>query len=207
MLGDSCLELGQQEGDCKLWSAGREFEFLCTQQSHFYCSTAEKMFPSAPKAWKLWTSSLSLKLGKNKYIFIQVIHRDPSLLWTMGLGCPFPFGLSTLNFFFFNWSIMALQCCVSFCLQQHESAIYKHISLPSWASLTPRSHPAPLGHHRAPGSSPWVIYSSFSPAILLTAHVYISVLLSQFVPFPGEIVCVCARALSVISNSLQPHEP
>ena len=37
--------------------------------------------------------------------------------------------------FFFYWSIIALQCCVSSAAQQSESAIHIHISSPSWASL------------------------------------------------------------------------
>ena len=37
-------------------------------------------------------------------------------------------------FFFFKWSIVALQCCVSLCLQQHKSAICIHISPPSGTS-------------------------------------------------------------------------
>ena len=32
---------------------------------------------------------------------------------------------------FFNWHIIALQCCVSFCGLQHESVISLHISSPS----------------------------------------------------------------------------
>ena len=44
---------------------------------------------------------------------------------------------------FLNWRVIALECCVSFCLQQHASATYIYIyicvciSAPSWASLPP----------------------------------------------------------------------
>lgn len=49
-------------------------------------------------------------------------------------------------FFMFNWKIIALKCCVGFAVQQHESALSKHISLPLELFLHP-----PLGCHRAPG--------------------------------------------------------
>ena len=76
-------------------------------------------------------------------------------------------------------------------VQQRESSICIYISLPSWASLGPHSHPAPLGHHRAPGWSPWIIYSSFSPAILpMVVSIYQCYSLSSS-HSPGEIVCVC----------------
>ena len=44
-------------------------------------------------------------------------------------------------FFFFNWSIIALQCCLSSHWQQKESSVCIHIS-PSWTflPLPPRSH-------------------------------------------------------------------
>ena len=53
----------------------------------------------------------------------------------------------SLMFLFFNCSIIALQCCVSFCVQHHESAVRIHRSPLSWASLPPQvitEHPAEL---------------------------------------------------------------
>ena len=53
----------------------------------------------------------------------------------------------TLFFRFFNWHVIALQCCLS-AVQWHESALHVHIFPPSWISLPPAPHPLHLGHHR-----------------------------------------------------------
>ena len=74
--------------------------------------------------------------------------------------------------------------------------------LPSLLSLLPTSlpHSTPLGQHRAGSWAPCVI-SSFPPAICFTrGGVYMSVLLSQFVP-PSS----CAVSTSLFSTSVSFH--
>ena len=58
---------------------------------------------------------------------------------------------------------------------------YIYISPPSWACL-PAPCPTPLGHHKTPGWTPCVI-SNFPLSICFThGIVYLSVILSQFIP-------------------------
>ena len=67
------------------------------------------------------------------------------------------------NVFIFNWRIIGLQCCVCFCIHQHESAVGIHRSPLPRASLHLPPHVSPVGCPRAPGgksplpdSSPWI---------------------------------------------------
>ena len=67
------------------------------------------------------------------------------------------FTCMTFYFNFFNWRIIALQCCVGLChTTMWISHKYTHIAPPSWAWLSP-SHPTPLGCHRSPGWVPCVM--------------------------------------------------
>ena len=63
-----------------------------------------------------------------------------------------------IKFFFFNWGIVALQCCVSFCYTMNWIS-YMYTYIPSLLDLppTPTPNPTHLGHHRAPSWAPCVI--------------------------------------------------
>ena len=81
-----------------------------------------------------------------------------------------------LLFFFFNWKIVALECCVVSAVQQSESARSMHIFHPSWASLpSPISLLQVVTAHQA--KLP-VLCSSFP----LATHFIHTMLLSQFIP-------------------------
>ena len=66
-------------------------------------------------------------------------------------------------FFFFNWRIFALQCCIGFWYTTTQTSYkYIYVSLP----LEPPTHPTPLGCHRAisltEADEPTVCYSEWS---------------------------------------------
>ena len=66
--------------------------------------------------------------------------------------------------FFFNWSIVALQCCVSSAVQQSKSAICIHISPLPWISFPFRS-PQNIEFPE--------LYSRFSLCIKSLSHVWL----------------------------------
>ena len=74
---------------------------------------------------------------------------------TLGWGWIHCGKVNTLPFFnFFNWSIIVLQCCLSFCYTATWISMKYTYILSLW-SLPPRSPPThPLGHHRAPSWAP-----------------------------------------------------
>ena len=107
----------------------------------------------------------------------------------------------SLKIFIFNWRIVALQYCIDFC---HTTMwiSHKYIYVPSLLNLPPTTlrHLTLLDHRRVPGWAPRV-HSNFPLAICFTCdNVYISMLLSQFVP-PSSYPIV-STSLFCISVSL-----
>ena len=98
-------------------------------------------------------------------------------------------------FLFFNWRIIALQCCAGFWHTTHEWVIilyiYVYIYPPSGASIPPPILPLQgITKHQA--ELP-VSYSSF-PLVIYFKYdrVYLSMILSQFIlPSPSPAVSTC----------------
>ena len=97
--------------------------------------------------------------------------------------------LLLLLFLYLYWSIIALRWCVSFCVQQSESAICIHIS-PYPLPLEPPSHPpypTPLGGHKAPSRSPCAMQllpTSHPFYIWWCIYVHATLSLRPSLPFP-----------------------
>ena len=75
-----------------------------------------------------------------------------------------------LLFIFFNWSIIALQHCVSFCCITWIS--YMSIYIPFFLSSLPLPHPTTLDYHRAVSEAPCAIQQ------LPISYLYVSATLS-----------------------------
>ena len=67
------------------------------------------------------------------------------------------FTLPEQYFFFLIGGKLVYSVVLVSAVQQHESAIIIHISLPSWTSLPPYVHPTHLGHQRGLSWAPCVI--------------------------------------------------
>ena len=121
------------------------------------------------------------------------------------------------SFKFFNWrkiALQCLQCCVGFCCITMKIShncththTYTHTHTPSLLSLLPYSH---ILHSRSPDCQAGlsVLYSSFPQAIcFIHDNVYMSMLLSQFVPSSpsptGMFLCIwCFQILRHFSMTI-----
>ena len=117
--------------------------------------------------------------------------------------------------FFFNWGIVALQCCVSFyCATKWISCKYTYTP-PIWASPPPIAHPrpTPLGPHRAPAWAPWAVQQCPASHLLYTWRVYASTTLPTRPTSPSPAcvhvsvfhVCVSIHALN-LNRDLEKRE-
>ena len=128
----------------------------------------------------------------------MLLQHFPIILKTQKTQVP---GFGGVNYFF-NWRIIALQCCVGF---YHTTpwVSHKYTNILSLLSLppTPQPHYTPLGCHRAPRWLP-VPTSKFPLAICFTYdNIYVSVLFSQFVPPSSPAVSISLFSMYLYSYS------
>ena len=89
-----------------------------------------------------------------------------------------------LKVFIFIWRIIALQCCVGFCVRQHESAVQ---SSPSWTFLPSPTLSCPCRGPRALGWAPCTRQLTSYGLSILHMVVYVSVLRSHLVSWDSPM--------------------
>ena len=111
--------------------------------------------------------------------------------------------------FFFNWKIIALQCCIGFC---HTSAgiSHKYTYVPSPLNLPPTSHhilPFPLHCHKRTGYE--LCGHTANPHWLSSSRpgIFMFVLVSQCVSSPPPLLCpqVCSLSAFPLLPCIELH--
>ena len=90
-------------------------------------------------------------------------------------------GFTATVIFFFNWSVVAIQCHVGFCYTK-KWIFYMYTYVRSLLGMPLIPHPTPLGHHKALSWAPYA-YSMLSLAVCFThSIVHMPIPISQLNP-------------------------
>ena len=99
-------------------------------------------------------------------------------------------------------------------IQQCESAIIIHLSIPSVLSRPPLPNPTSLGHHRAPDWAPCVLQQLLTSHLFCIVYVSMLALLSPFVPLPPSLtlftscflhLCLHSFPANMFINTIIPY--